>query len=66
MFNETLEVVENSEFNNIEFFAESAHGIPTHWEKQKILEGARIWRMRFRKKIIYHNKIPRNFDIKIK
>ena len=50
MFNETLEVVENSEFNNIEFFAESAHGIPTHWEKQKILEGARIWRMRFRKK----------------
>jgi len=50
MFNETLEVVENSKFNNIEFFVESAHGIPTHWEKQKILEGAKIWRMRFRKK----------------
>lgn len=48
MFNETREVVENSSFSNIEFFAESAHGIPTHWEKQKLLEGDKIWRMRFK------------------
>lgn len=50
MFKETLEVVEKSPFSNIEFFGESAHGIPTHWEKQKLLEGDKIWRMKFRKK----------------
>ena len=49
LFNETLEVVENSPFSKIEFFEGSIHGIPTHWEKQKLLEGAKIWRMKFRK-----------------
>ncbi len=49
LFNETLEVVENSPFSKIAFFEGSIHGIPTHWEKQKLLEGAKIWRMRFRK-----------------
>ena len=48
MFKETLEVVESSKFNNIKFFENSAHGIPTHWEKQKLLEGDKIWRMRFK------------------
>ena len=49
MFEETLEVVKESAFNEIEFFTGSAHGIPTHWEKQKLLEGDKIWRMRFGK-----------------
>jgi len=50
LFRETLEVVENSPFSKIEFFENSAHGIPTHWEKQKLLEGDKIWRMKFWKK----------------
>jgi tRNA (guanine-N7-)-methyltransferase len=49
MFKETLEVVEESAFSNIEFFENSAHGVPTHWEKQKLLEGDRIWRMKLKK-----------------
>ncbi len=47
MFKETLEVVKNSPFSKIEFFNNSIHEIPTHWEKQKLLEGAQIWRMKF-------------------
>lgn len=49
MFHDTVEVVEASTFSNIEYFKDSAHDIPTHWEKQKILEGDPIWRMRFQK-----------------
>ncbi len=48
MFQETLEVLKNSAYQNIEFFDDSIHGVPTHWEKQKLLEGAKIWRMKFR------------------
>jgi tRNA (guanine-N7-)-methyltransferase len=47
MFQETLEVVQNSSFSKIDFFKKSIHGIPTHWEKQKLLEGDKIWRMKF-------------------
>ncbi len=49
LFEETLEVVENSPFSYIERFEGSAHETPTHWEQQKLDEGYQIWRMRFRK-----------------
>lgn len=50
LFHETLEVVQESPFDQIEKFHTSVHGIPTHWERQKLLEKAPIWRMKFRAK----------------
>ena len=48
LFNETKEELVNTPYEIVEIFESSAHGIPTHWEKQKLLEGDKIWRMRFR------------------
>jgi tRNA (guanine-N7-)-methyltransferase len=50
LFEETVETVEASPFSHIERFNFSAHGIPTHWEQQKLNEGSEIWRMQFKKK----------------
>lgn len=47
LFHDTVETVQASPFKQIEYFQESAHGIPTAWEAQKILEGDTIWRMKF-------------------
>lgn len=49
LFKDTVEIVEASKFSDPEYFEGSAHGIPTAWESQKILEGDPIWRMRFSK-----------------
>ncbi len=49
LFNETLEVLEESEFSNISFFPSSPYGIQTEWEKVKMEEKAEIFRMEFRK-----------------
>ena len=49
LFNETKEELDNSPYEITETFDDSAHGVPTHWEKQKMLEGDDIWRMRFRR-----------------
>ncbi len=45
LFDETLEVVEATPYEPAKFFDSSVHGIPTHWEQQKLLEGDRIWRV---------------------
>lgn len=47
MFDETIEVLEESAFNNIEFFDESPYGVQTDWESAKIKEGDQINRMKF-------------------
>ena len=45
LFDETREMLRETLYDQIEIFKTSAHGIPTHWEQQKLLEGAPIWRM---------------------
>ncbi len=45
LFDETLEEVETTPYKPVEFFKNSAHEIPTHWEQQKLLEGDEIWRV---------------------
>ncbi len=50
LFEEILEVLEGSPFNDIKFFEGSAYGIPTNWEQAKLNKGEKIWRMEFRKK----------------
>lgn len=49
LFNETIEELEQSSYTQMERFEGSAHGIPTHWERQKLLEGDPIWRIKFRR-----------------
>jgi len=50
LFDETLEELAMSPYTQIERFEGSAHGVPTHWETQKLLEGEPIWRMKFWRK----------------
>lgn len=50
LFNETKEELENTPYEVCEIFHDSAHGVPTHWEAQKLLEGDEIWRMKFRRR----------------
>lgn len=50
LFDETLEVVEETLYEPVEFFKTSVHGIPTHWEQQKLLEGDAIWRVILKRK----------------
>lgn len=45
LFDETLEEAKETPYEPVEFFKESVHGIPTHWEQQKLLEGDDIWRV---------------------
>lgn len=49
LFDETIEIVEESAFNNVSFFSEPLFGVRTKWEKGKIAEGDEIYRMIFRK-----------------
>ncbi len=50
LFDETLEVVQESPFSDIEFFKTSPFEIQTDWESAKVKEGCDIWRMKFRLK----------------
>ncbi len=50
LFDETLEEVQQTSYKFTEKFNTSIHGIPTHWEKQKLLEGDDIWRVMFKRK----------------
>ncbi len=45
LFDETLEDIQGSSYVPVEYPEDSAHGIPTHWEQQKLLEGDEIWRV---------------------
>ncbi len=47
LFDETLEVLRESPYNQIEFFENSAYNIPTDWEKVKMEQGNKIYRMKF-------------------
>lgn len=47
LFEETLEVLKDSTYNQIEFTTDSAYGIPTDWEKVKMDDGNEIHRMEF-------------------
>lgn len=49
LFEETLEVVKESPFREIQFFKDSPHGVQTDWEVAKIREGGQVWRMKFKK-----------------
>lgn len=49
LFDETLEVVQESAFADVSFFDEPPLGVRTKWEKGKIAEGDAIYRMSFRK-----------------
>jgi tRNA (guanine-N7-)-methyltransferase len=49
LFDETLEVLQESAYTDIQYFDESPHGVQTDWESAKRKEGDRIYRMRFRK-----------------
>lgn len=48
LFEDTLEVLEESGIDDIEFFENSPYDLQTKWEKAKIEEGSEINRMRFR------------------
>lgn len=50
LFEETLEILKNSNFSHIEFFEDSPFGIETDWEQATKKIGREIWRIRFRKK----------------
>lgn len=50
LFDETLEEVVQTVYEPVTFFKNSVHGIPTHWEQQKLLEGDNIWRVVLKKK----------------
>ncbi len=47
LFDETLEVLEDSPYNQIKRFETSAYDIPTDWEKAKLEQGGEIYRMEF-------------------
>jgi len=49
LFDNTVEIIQESQFSHIEYFDTAPHRTPTHWEQQKLLEGAPIYRMKFRK-----------------
>ena len=49
LFDDTLEIVQNSVFNKITFFENSQWGITTDWEEAKMRENAPIFRMKFSK-----------------
>ncbi|MCF7906055.1 hypothetical protein K9L63_02600 [Candidatus Gracilibacteria bacterium] len=50
LFDETLEVVQDSVFSRVEFFDDSPHGIRTDWEEAKVREGGEVFRMKFWKR----------------
>lgn len=50
LFEETLEYLEETPYQQIERFDHSAHDIPTDWESAKLEAGEKIWRMRFKQK----------------
>ena len=50
MFDETLEVIQESPFSSVEFFDQPPHGVRTDWEEAKVREGSDVWRMKFKKK----------------
>ena len=47
LFDETIEILQNSKFSKIKFFDVSPFGILTDWEKTKINCGAKIFRANF-------------------
>ncbi len=49
LFDETLEILRNSSFNDIEFFDSSPFGIRTDWEETTMKLGRKIWRVRFKR-----------------
>ena len=50
LFEETLEYLATTPYQNIEYFDDSIHGIPTDWESAKLAAGEKIWRMKFTQK----------------
>jgi tRNA (guanine-N7-)-methyltransferase len=48
LFEETVEILKELDFLNIEFFDESPHGATTKWENAKKKDGFKINRLRFR------------------
>lgn len=50
LFDETLEVLKDSAYTDIEFFEGSPYDTQTDWESAKIREGDEIYRMRFKMK----------------
>lgn len=48
LFEDTLEVLDESGICDFEFFKDSPYNLQTKWEKAKIEEGLEIFRMRFR------------------
>lgn len=50
LFDETLEMLANTAFSQVEFFEEPPFGIRTDWEMAKVREGSEVWRMKFKKK----------------
>ena len=48
VFNETLEVLLDSPYDDIFYFEKSAYGIPTDWEQAKLHTGDEIYRMEFK------------------
>ncbi len=49
LFEETLETLKESDFDQIEFFSEPPYGIKTDWETATTKLGRSIWRMKFHK-----------------
>jgi tRNA (guanine-N7-)-methyltransferase len=49
LFDETLEILKDSEFSKLKFFQTSPHKIQTEWEKVKIAEKSEIYRVEFGK-----------------
>jgi len=49
LFDETLEVLEESEFNHVEYFDTPPFGIQTDWEQAKTAEGSAVYRMKFQR-----------------
>ncbi len=50
LFEETLEVLKESNFDQIEFFKSPPYGVQTDWEIATTKLGRDIWRMKFHKK----------------
>ncbi len=50
LFDDTIEILQNSPFNNIKYFNTPPFNIQTDWEQAKVREGQEIFRMKFKKK----------------
>ncbi len=48
LFEETVEVLQESSYSTIEYFDTSPYGLQTDWESAKVSEGNTIYRMKFK------------------